>query len=172
MENLLPSGNTKAIGISNFSRAELERLLEETSVVPAVHHMELHPWLQQKSFIDLHREKNIHVTQYSPFGNQNEIYDNDKIATKLMDDPMLVKIGMKYGKSGAQVALAWGIAHGRSVLPKSKTPSRIESNLQGDFVLDNLDVEAIDASDKKLRFSDPSGFFPGNYFADLDGKAF
>ena len=50
--------------------------------------------------------------QYSPFGNQNEIYDKGANMGKLIDDPELVKIGEKYGKSGAQVALAWGIAHG------------------------------------------------------------
>ena len=66
MEKALKSGKTKAIGISNFSRAEVERLLKETSVVPAAHQMELHPYLQQKEFIQFHNEKGIHVTQYSP----------------------------------------------------------------------------------------------------------
>lgn len=84
MEKLLKTGKTKAIGISNFSFAELKRLLAETSVVPAAHQLELHPWLQQKEFIEFHREKGIHITQYSPFGNQNEIYDAGKNMGKLM----------------------------------------------------------------------------------------
>ena len=50
--------------------------------------------------------------QYSPFGNQNEIYSKGQEMGKLMDDPTLVEIGKKYNKSGAQVALAWGIAKG------------------------------------------------------------
>lgn len=54
--------------------------------------------------------------QYSPFGNQNEIYDKGKNMGKLMDDPTLVEIGKKYNKTGAQVALAWGIAHGYDLL--------------------------------------------------------
>ena len=66
MEKTLKSGKTKAIGISNFSRAELERLLKETTVVPADHQLELHPWLQQKDFIEFNRSKGIHITQYSP----------------------------------------------------------------------------------------------------------
>ena len=126
LEKCLESGKAKAIGISNFSRAELERLLKETSVPPAAHQMEMHPWLQQRSFAELHKQKGIHITQYSPFGNQNEIYDAGKGMGKLMDDPVLVGIGEKYGKSGAQVALAWGIAMGHSVIPKSKTESRIK----------------------------------------------
>ncbi len=105
MEKVLATGKTRAIGISNFSRAELERLLKETSVVPAVHQLELHPWLQQKDFVEFHKSHGIHITQYSPFGNQNEIYSSRQNMGKLIEDPTLVEIGKKYGKNGAQVAL-------------------------------------------------------------------
>jgi alcohol dehydrogenase (NADP+) len=84
MEKLLKTGKTKAIGVSNFSKAELEHLLKETSVVPAAHQLELHPWLQQKEFVKFNQSKGIHITQYSPFGNQNEIYDSGKNISKLM----------------------------------------------------------------------------------------
>ncbi|MCJ1252424.1 hypothetical protein MMC24_000230 [Lignoscripta atroalba] len=170
MEKALKSGKTKAIGISNFSRAEVERLLKETSVVPAAHQMELHPYLQQKEFIQFHNEKGIHVTQYSPFGNQNEIYSSGKDIGKLIEDPTILEIAKKYNKNGAQTVLAWGIAHGRTVIPKSKTPSRIQSNLEGDFQLEPADLKTLDGLDKKLRFNDPSGSFGWNFYADLDGK--
>lgn len=71
MEKCFKKGKAKAIGVSNFSKAEMERLLKETSVVPAAHQLECHPWLQQKSFDEWHKSKGIHITQYSPFGNQN-----------------------------------------------------------------------------------------------------
>lgn len=74
LEKLFKAGKTKAIGISNFSHAELEHLLKETSVVPAVHQLELHPWLQQKEFAEFHKKKGIHIIQYSPFGNQVSEY--------------------------------------------------------------------------------------------------
>lgn len=83
---------------------------------------------------------------------------------------MLAGIGKKYGKTGAQVALAWGIAHGRSVIPKSKTKERIESNLGGEFALEEDDVKNIDAMDRKMRLNDPSGRFGWNFYVDLDGK--
>lgn len=170
MEKLLDKGKVKAIGISNFSKAELERLLKETSVVPAAHQIELHPYLAQHDFADFHRSKGIHITQYSPFGNSNEIYSKGQDIGKLIDDPVLVGIGKKYGKNGAQVALAWGIAKGRSVIPKSKTPARIKANFEGDFKLDAEDVKTIDGLDKKLRFNDPSESFGWNFYTDLDGK--
>lgn len=62
--------------------------------VPAAHQVELHPWLQQREFSEWHKSKGIHVTQYSPFGNQNEIYSGGKDMGKLMDDPVLVEVRM------------------------------------------------------------------------------
>ncbi|KAL9071662.1 MAG: hypothetical protein Q9161_004087 [Pseudevernia consocians] len=170
MEKTLQSGKTKAIGISNFSKAELERLLKETTVVPAAHQIECHPWLQQHAFTAFHKAKGIHIQQYSPFGNQNAIYSSGQNMGKLIDDATIVEIGKNYGKNGAQVALAWGIANGHSVLPKSKTPERIRSNLAGDFRLEQDDVDKLDAIDKKLRFNDPSANFGWNFYTDLDGK--
>lgn len=170
MEKTLKSGKTKAIGISNFSQAELSRLLNETTIVPAAHQIECHPWLQQPSFTAFHKTKGIHIQQYSPFGNSNPIYTAGQNLGKLIDDPTIVEVGKKYRKNGAQVALAWGIAHGHSVLPKSKTPERIRSNLAGDFRLEAEDLDKLDRIDRKMRFNDPSGNFGWNFYADLDGK--
>lgn len=109
MEAALKTGKTRAIGISNFSKAELERLLEKSDVVPAAHQIECHPWLQQHSFVEFNKSKGIHIQHYSPFGNQNEIYDSGRNMGKLIDDPVIQEVAEKYGKNGAQVALAWGI---------------------------------------------------------------
>lgn len=83
----------------------MERLVKEASVIPAVHQMECHPWLQQEVFTAWHREKGIHVTHYSPFGNQNTTYGNKGVTGKLIDEPLLAEIGKQYGKSAAQVSL-------------------------------------------------------------------
>lgn len=68
------------------------------------------------------------------------------------------------------MALAWGISQGHSVLPKSKTPSRIKANLEGDFRLDAEDLKEIEKIDKKLRFNDPSKSFGYDFYTDLEGK--
>ena len=65
---------------------------------------------------------------------------------------------------------AWGVSQGHSVLPKSKTPSRIQSNLKGDFRLSSSDMENIKYIDKKLRFNDSSSEFGREFFTDLEGK--
>ena len=170
MEAVLKTGKTKAIGISNFSKAELERLLENCNVVPAAHQLEIHPWLQQHSFVEFNKSKGIHIQQYSPFGNQNAIYSSGQDMGKLIDEPIVQEIAKKYKKNGAQVALAWGIQNGHSVLPKSKTPERIRSNLEGDFKLDPEDMKKLNTLDKKLRFNDPSKSFGWSFYADLEGK--
>ncbi|KAF1347296.1 Aldo/keto reductase [Lizonia empirigonia] len=170
MEACLASGKARAIGVSNFSRAELSRLLACTSTVPAAHQLECHPYLAQRGFAAWHAAHGIHVTQYSPFGNQNAVYAAGRGMRKLMDERVLVETGARYGKSGAQVALAWGLAGGRSVVPKSKTEGRIEHNFGGDFVLDSEDVDRIEGLDRGLRFNDPSESFGWEFFADLEGK--
>ena len=87
-----------------------------------------------------------------------------------MYDPRIVEIGKKHGKTGVQVTLAWDIAKGRSEISKSKTESRIKSNMEGDFEFTQEDVERVDGLNKKLRFNDPSANFQWDFFADLDGK--
>ncbi|KAL8770056.1 MAG: hypothetical protein Q9209_004094 [Squamulea sp. 1 TL-2023] len=167
MEKTFKNGKAKAIGISNFSRKEVERLLKVAEVVPAANQIEVHPYLQQNEACEWFQGKGIHVQQCSP---QNEIYSKGQNMGKLIDDPFLVEIGKKYNKNGAQVALAWGIAHGRSVLPKSKTPSRIKDNLEGDFKLDAEDPEKLKGLDKGMRFNDPSANFGFNFYIGEDGK--
>lgn len=191
MEKLLKTGKTKAIGVSNFSKPEMERLVKEASVVPAAHQMECHPWLQQEAFTAWHKAKGIHVTQYSPFGNQNAFYGDKGGLGKLVEEPLLAKIGEQYGKNAPQVALgkasfsgwvlidgpvlimdclAWGVTQGHSVLPKSKTPSRIKTNLEGDFKLSASDMENIRKLNKKIRFNDSSGEFGRDFFEGCEGK--
>lgn len=108
-------------------------------------------------------EGDTYPALFSPFDNQNETYDFGKDLGKLMNDRTIVEIGKKYGKNGAQVALALGIQNRHNVLPKSKTSSRIKSNLKGD-------LKKLNRIDKKLRYNNPSGSFGWDFYTDLEGK--
>ncbi|KAJ0267375.1 hypothetical protein COL922a_014963, partial [Colletotrichum nupharicola] len=98
MEKLAETGKVKAIGVSNFSKGEIEVLLNESSTVPAVHQMEVHPYLQQKAFNAWLKSKGIHVVQFSPLGNMNDFYRqtgwSKEIAhmTRVIDQPLLKEI--------------------------------------------------------------------------------
>lgn len=105
MEQLLKTGKVRAIGVSNFDKSEMERLIKNTSIVPATHQLECHPWLQQHDFTEWHRKNGIHITHYSPFGNQNALYAEKGAPAKLLDEPVLAEIGEPYNKTPAQVTL-------------------------------------------------------------------
>ncbi|KAL3439718.1 NADP-dependent oxidoreductase domain-containing protein [Aspergillus insuetus] len=175
MEKLIGTGKVKAIGVSNFSRGEIEVLLNESSTVPAVHQMEVHPYLQQKAFNTWLKSKRIHVVQFSPLGNMNDFYRqtgwSKEIAhmMRVIDQPLLKNIAEKYGKSPVQVVLAWGINSGRSVIPKSVVDWQIDQNLEADFELAAEDMERIATLDAKARFNDPSLDYEWRLYSDLEG---
>ncbi|VUC26797.1 unnamed protein product [Clonostachys rosea] len=178
MERLLESGKTRAIGVSNFSKLELEEILEKGSVVPAVHQTELHPYLQQKEFVDWHEEKGIKIIQFSPCGNLNTFYSQVSWAkdeakmTRLIDHPTLIRIAEKHGKSPIQIALAWGVVNGRCVIPKSTIEWQIQENASADQIeLDGDDLKQIATMDQKARFNDPSVLFGYKLYVGLDGAA-
>lgn len=124
MEKLLQTGKVRAIGVSNFSVAQLSSLLSKTSVVPAVNQVEAHPYLQQPSLLSFCRSKGIQLVAYSPLGN------NQTGEPKTVDDPLVAQLSEKTGMDKGQLLYSWGVQRGTVVLPKSVTPSRIEGNLK------------------------------------------
>ena len=89
---------------------------------------------------------------------------------RVIDHPVLQEIGRKYNKSPIQVALAWGINCGRSVIPKSVIDWQIKENLEADFPLDTQDMEKIATMDIQTRFNDPSVDYRWSLYEGLDGK--
>ncbi|KAB2579573.1 putative oxidoreductase [Lasiodiplodia theobromae] len=178
MEKLLDTGKVKAIGVSNFSQLEIERILKEGSVVPAIHQTEMHPYLQQKDFVDWHESKGIKIIQFSPSGNLNAFYRNVEWAkdiakmTRLIDHPVLLEIAKKHEKSPIQIALAWGVVNGRCLIPKSTIEWQIRENLEADSIpLDEEDLSKIAQMDQKARFNDPSDVFGYKLYVGLEGAA-
>lgn len=141
----------------------------------AVHQMELHPFLSQKCFAAWHKSLGIHVQQFSPLGNMNSFYrdvywSNGRANLgRLLDEPVLSEIGVKYSRSAAQVALAWGVNHGRPVIPKSTIPWQIRQNVESDFVLEEEDMERFDKLNADLRFNTPQEAYRWPLYKGLDG---
>ncbi|MFF4269315.1 aldo/keto reductase [Streptomyces sp. NPDC001536] len=149
-EKLHADGRIRAIGVSNFEPAHLERLIAETSVVPAVDQIELHPHLQQRAAREYHAEQGIATEAWSPLGS----------GKGLLEVPAIVAIAQKHGRTPAQVVLRWHLQLGLVVIPKSVTPSRIKENIEVfDFSLDTEDLAAISALNEDRRLGpDPSTF--------------
>ncbi|MFE2555736.1 aldo/keto reductase [Streptomyces sp. NBC_00090] len=152
-EKIHADGRARAIGVSNFLPEHLERLIGETSVVPAVNQIELHPQLQQGASREAHARHGIATEAWSPLGQ----------GKGLLDVPAIVAIARKHGRTPAQVVLRWHLQLGNVVIPKSVTPSRIRENIDVfDFELDTEDLAAIAALDENRRIGpDPAEFHVG-----------
>ena len=149
LEKLLADGKVRAIGVSNFMPEHLERLLSETSVVPAVNQIELHPYFQQPALQRVHAHHAIVTQAWSPIGGITSYRDAEK---STFEDPTLLEIGGRHDKSAAQVMLRWHLQEGRSAIPKSTKPARILENFDVfDFELSGDEVAAIDALDTGAR---------------------
>ena len=149
LEKLLADGKVRAIGVSNFMPEHLTRLLTETSIVPAVNQIEVHPYFQQRALQRLHAEHGILTQAWSPIGGITFYRGGEK---STLEDPVLLEIAQQHGKSAAQVMLRWHLQEGRSVIPKSTKPARIAENFDVfDFKLSGEQIAAIDALDTGVR---------------------
>lgn len=149
LETLLADGKVRAIGVSNFMPEHLERLLAETSVVPAVNQIEIHPYFQQAALQRLGAEHEILNQAWSPIGGITAYRDSERSA---FEDPTLLEIGRRHGKSAAQVMLRWHLQEGRSAIPKSIHAARITENFDVfDFELTRDEIAAIDALETGVR---------------------
>ncbi|GAB1217730.1 hypothetical protein ATERTT37_006971 [Aspergillus terreus] len=148
LEKLVDAGKVRSIGVSNFTIEKIEELLKTARIPPAVNQIEAHPYLQQPALHKYLKEKNILSVAYSPLGNN--IYN----APRVVDDPTVKEIAQKLNKDPAALLISWAVQRGTSVLPKSVTPSRIESNFQ-DFVIPDAEFETLNKLDRNQRYNYP-----------------
>ncbi|MFI1151752.1 aldo/keto reductase [Streptomyces sp. NPDC020817] len=135
-EEIAESGRARAVGVSNFRPADLERLGAESPLVPAVNQIELHPLFPQAELRAVHSTLGIATEAWSPLGQGKE----------LLTLPAVVEVAARHGRTPAQVVLRWHLQLGTIVIPKSVTPSRIRENLDVfGFELDTADLAALDA---------------------------
>ena len=150
MEELYKEGKAKAIGVSNWTIPHLKELLSWCSVKPTVNQIEIHPFLPNDELVKYCFDNQILPAAYSPLGSQNQVPTTGE---KVNTNPTLNAIAEKGGNTLAQVLIAWGIRRGYVVLPKSSTPSRIESNFKS-IQLTDEDFEAVNevAKGRNTRF--------------------
>ena len=135
MEEAYKEGRIRAIGVCNFYPARLADFCETVEVTPAVNQVELHPFFQQEDALALMKEYDVLPEAWGPFAEGNH---------RIFTHPVLTKIGGKYGKSAAQVALRWNVQRGVVVIPKSVHKDRMEQNMNiWNFRLSDEDMAEI-----------------------------
>lgn len=148
LERLFEEKRARAIGVSNFLVPHLTELLGDARHIPAVNQIELTPFLQQRATRALCSQHGIVVEAYSPLTRGQRL-----------NDPAVVEVARRVGRTPAQVLLRWGLQHGHVVLPKSTRPTRIAENGQlFDFVLDPAAMATLDALEENLT----TGWNPAN----------
>ena len=153
MEEAYKEGKLKAIGVCNFYPARLADLCETVEVIPAVNQVELHPFFQQENALAVMKEYGVVPEAWGPFAEGNH---------GIFTHPVLTKIGDKYGKSAAQVALRWNVERGVVVIPKSVHKDRMEQNMNiWDFNLtdeDMAEIAKLDLGHSEIVNHDDPGF--------------
>jgi diketogulonate reductase-like aldo/keto reductase len=150
LEKLSADGVVRAIGVSNFQPAHLEQLAANSSVVPAVNQVELHPYLQQTEVRAYGNEHGIATEAWSPLAKGGS----------LLSEAAVTALAAKYDRSPAQVVLRWHLQLGNIVIPKSVTPARVRENFAVfDFSLTTEDLASLDGLDRGERTGpDPDTF--------------
>jgi 2,5-diketo-D-gluconate reductase A len=134
---LQKEGRVRSIGVSNFNREHLERIIAETGVTPAVNQVELHPRFQQKALRAFHDQRGIKTESWSPLGRG-----------ALLGEAAIVAIARKHRKTPAQVVIRWHLDSGLIAIPKTLRPERLKENIGAlEFRLDGDDMRRIDALD-------------------------
>lgn len=131
-EETYKEGRAKAIGVSNFLNHHMQNILDNCEVVPMVNQIEFHPGYIQKDVVDFDKEHGIVVEAWSPLGRE-----------RVFKDELLNKLAEKYGKSVAQICLAFAIQMDVVPLPKSSSVERMKQNMDIDFELEKEDFEKI-----------------------------
>ncbi|MGN7200180.1 aldo/keto reductase [Arthrobacter sp. SAFR-044] len=148
LETLYREGRVRAIGVSNFQPAHLDRLMQSAEVVPAVNQIELHPWLQQEELRSKHAELGIRTEAWSPLGRG-----------QVLADPVIQACAAEHRRTPAQVILRWHMQLGHIAIPKASSEARIRENLDVfGFELSERDMVAITALDRGQR----TGSHPDN----------
>ena len=141
LERVYQDGRARAIGVSNFQPHHLRRLHQETTVIPAVDQIELHPYLIQDELRAFDAEHGIATEAWSPIAQGG-----------VLEDATVTDLANRHGKTSAQTVLRWHIQLGNIVFPKSVKQGRMRENFEiFDFELTDTDMSLISALNKDER---------------------
>ncbi len=138
MIKLRDEGVVRSIGVSNFTEAQLRRIIDETGVVPVINQVELHPYFPQAALRAVHAELGIVTESWSPLGRG-----------ELLSEPTVVEIADAHGVTPAQAVLRWHVQLGAVPIPKSADPARQRANIDlFGFALSDEEMAALSGMER------------------------
>lgn len=156
MEVLVDLGLVKAVGLSNFSARQIDDVLSFAKHRPVVNQVESHPYLTQAQLLGHCEDRGLLLTAYSPLGSPDRPWAASG-EPLLLEDPGVLSMARRYGKTPAQVVIRWQVQRGVICIPKSITPSRIQQNIQVfDFRLSDEDMKQIESLNRNVRLIIPT----------------
>lgn len=141
MERILDEGKARAVGVSNYLIRHLDGIASHSAVVPAIDQVEFSPFLYQKELLSYCRDKGIVLEAYSPLTRGRRL-----------DDPRLVEMARKYGRTPAQLLIRWVLQKGMVAIPKSVHEERMRENASVfDFEISSDDESEMDSFNEGLH---------------------
>ena len=153
LEDLYKEGKIRAIGVSNFRERHLKRIMDSSSVIPAINQIEVSPLNTRNAQIDFCKANGIQVEVYSPLMSL-------KLARVKLNE-MLNVLCAKYNCSLAQLILKWNVARGLLPIPKSGSKERLKQNFNLEFSLSEYDIEQITSLNENYQYLPESIYCPG-----------
>ena len=151
LEELYANKLVRAIGLSNFSIADITQIMQATKVKPMCNQVELHPYYSQVALRTACADLNIQIISYSPLGTGTWSGIDKK--KKPVSNPIILEIAAIHKVSAPQIILAWNIAHGLVAIPKSENPTHIKENIAAEqLTLSHDEMQQIDALNIDKRF--------------------
>ena len=144
MEKAYKEGKVKAIGLSNFTKEQVQEILDICEVKPSVLQTEVHPYYQENELKEFLDKEDIKIQAWYPLGHGD---------AALLKEEIFTELGEKYHTSNAQIILRWHIQAGNIVIPGSKNPDHIRDNFDlFDFELTDEEMQKIGSLDKNTRY--------------------
>nr|WP_020469655.1 aldo/keto reductase [Zavarzinella formosa] len=145
LESLADEGRCRAIGISDVNMDQVKVIFEAARIKPAVVHVESHPYLPEWELVDYCKKNGIVFQAFAALGHSSN--------PNLLEDPVVVSIAKRVGKTPAQVLLAWAIQRGTALLTTSKTPGRIKENFEVSALPEDAVREISEGVKTRVRFN-------------------
>ncbi|XP_037367376.1 aldo-keto reductase family 1 member C1-like isoform X1 [Talpa occidentalis] len=155
LEKCKDAGLVKSIGVSNFNRRQIEKILNKPGLKykPVCNQVECHPYLNQSKLLEFCKSKDIVLTAFAALGSDAEKDWVTKNKPPLLEDPVIKAIAEKHMRSPAQVALRYQLQRGVVVLAKSFNEKRMKENFQVfDFQLTPEDMKKLDGLNRNIRY--------------------